>query len=97
VLSDHDEAFAIEIDPSSLSYLLYTSGLFSVCLPLATIDLPRIGTTGTPKGCLLTHRGLHAAICSMGSHCENVTDQDKWLGLACEIIPDLENDYSLRF
>lgn len=46
-----------------------------------------LGTTGTPKGCLLTHRGLSQAIIALSSTAADVRMEDirqgHYLAVAC--------------
>ncbi len=48
------------------------------------------GTTGTPKGCILTHRGLGEAVWALSQFCAaaELTPPGKvnYLSIACECI-----------
>lgn len=85
----HDAADICLAELDSLAYLLYTSGMknsqTSCCRFCWGLSCFFLGTTGTPKGCLLNHRGLYWAIIAMCKLPSKVTnpDTDKRLGLAC--------------
>lgn len=74
--------------PNNLAYMLYTSGKQHQKIHLYPANLTTdLGTTGTPKGCLLTHEGLAEAILALSSfsaavHMDNIRD-GRYLGVAC--------------
>lgn len=75
--------------PENLSYMLYTSGE-SICFQYHCLIQEASGTTGNPKGCLLTNRGLAQAIFALTSIAADVGMEDlsegRYLAVACACI-----------